>query len=112
MKILGALCAALAITAAERVAAAPQLQLGIQSALTVPLGCQIRSEKVIVITNTTGAAIANTNISYDAVRKPDGKHYGATKKVTFLAVGGILQTGGVQSFSCTAWFKRVPLLMR
>jgi hypothetical protein len=112
MKAFGLLCGALVALAAEAAGAAPPVQFGIQSALTVPLGCQIRDEKVIVITNTTGAAIANTNISYDAVRKPDGKHYGATKKVTFLAAGGILQTGGMQSFSCTAWFKRVPLLMQ
>ena len=111
MKTFALFCAVGTLLASQG-ASAQQVQFGIQSALTVPLGCQIQIEKLIVITNTTGAAITNTNISYDAIRKPDGKHYGATKKVTFLPAGGILQVGGDRSFSCTAWFRRAPLLMR
>lgn len=79
--------------------------------LTVPLGCHIAEGKVIVITNsTTGTIGAGTKMGYDAVRNPDGRHYGKTFAGPQLAPGASFQIGAQQSASCTAWYVRQPLM--
>ena len=78
---------------------------------TVALSCRVENEKVLVITNTSGGALtAGTAITYDAVRKPDGVHYGRVFQTGALATGGLVRVGAMPSFSCTAWFRRTPLL--
>jgi len=79
---------------------------------TVALSCHISQGKVIVITNSTTATIAaGTKITYDAIRTPDGAHYGKTIGGPLLPPGASFQMGAQQSSSCTAWYHR-PLLMR
>ena len=80
--------------------------------LTAPLGCHIAEGKVIVITNSTAGTIdAGTKMGYDAVRSPDGHHYGKTFAGPQLAPGASFQIGAQQSTSCTAWYDR-PRLMK
>jgi hypothetical protein len=84
--------------------------LGGLSPLTVALGCRVENEKVLVITNTSAGPIAaGAAITYDAIRKPDHAHYDRVFQIgSVLAPGGAVRVGAVQSFSCTAWFRRVP----
>jgi len=83
------------------------------SALRVPLACSVQQQKVIVITNTTGATLAaGTLITFDAVRLPDGHHYAETNASPLLPPGAYLQVGGWPSTSCTAWYTRRPLLLQ
>ena len=75
------------------------------------LGCQVQNEKLLAITNTTGAVIsAGTNITYDAIRKADQAHYGRTISTGGMAPGAVLKIGVLPSSSCTAWFMR-PAVM-
>ena len=81
------------------------------TAFRVWLTCQVQNEKVLAITNTSGATIsAGTRITYDAIRKPDQAHYGRTISTAGMTPGGVLQIGAVPSFSCTAWFVRLPVM--
>jgi hypothetical protein len=109
MRVVAALGVGLLLTSA-----APSLaQLGGAGliASNVALGCRVQDEKVLVITNTTGATIASgTPITFDTVRKPDRAHFGRTFQTNALLPGSSVRISGFPSFSCTAWFKRTPVL--
>jgi hypothetical protein len=80
-------------------------------ASNVALGCRVQGETVLVITNTTGGIIAaRTPITFDTVRKPDRTHFGRTFQTNALPPGSSVRISGFPSFSCTAWFKRAPVL--
>jgi len=79
--------------------------------LSVSLGCRIANGKVVVITNSTAGTIgAGTKMGYDAVRSPDGHHYGKTFAGPQLAPGASFQIGVQQSTSCTAWYTTRPVM--
>ena len=103
----GILAVAMACAAVAGFAdAASALERPLEAAmLRTYLGCTVMNEKVLVITNTSGAAIVGKAITYDAERKPDHLHYGRTLTVGTLAAGGILQLGTQPTFSCVAWTK-------
>ncbi len=79
----------------------------------VNLPCQIRNEKVVVITNNTGHPIdaSRTPFSYEAIGKYDQKHWCQTFTGGTLAPGSETQIGAQPFSSCTAWYKP-PLLMQ
>ena len=78
----------------------------------VAIGCGIQNEKVLVITNTTGAPIAaGTRLSWDAVLKPNQRHQaGSLMLGVALQPDGVVKVGLAPASSCTAWFVR-PLLL-
>ena len=79
--------------------------------IRVPLGCMMVDQKMIVITNTSGATIsAGTAITYDAERTSDGIHYGKTFTSDELPAGASVQRPGSPSTSCAAWFIRPMVL--
>ncbi len=79
--------------------------------LRTPLQCQIVSEKVLQITNSTGRAVsAGTQIYYDVVRKPDHAHMPGSFVTSGLAPAAVVRRGLYPSYSCTAWFRK-PLVM-
>ena len=99
------------IAAAIGPASAGKFMPPVETALNVALGCQIVNHKELTITNTTGAAIAaGTRISYSYVRDPDRKSFSGSLSGGQIAPGQVVKKGIVPAFSCSAWFRRQPVM--
>ena len=110
-RAIAAAFALVIVAAAGEVRAAQRLNNNLFS-LNVQLGCRIVNSKVIEITNTTNGTIAaGTRITYDAIRRGNGLHYGETVNSPQLARGAGFQRGGSDSISCTAWYRQQPTIL-
>ncbi|MBN8996150.1 MAG: hypothetical protein J0H94_13065 [Rhizobiales bacterium] len=98
------------MAAAMAPAAAAKFIVQVPTALDVPLGCRIESQKVLAVTNISGGSIpAGTHIGYSFQRNPD--HAVITGYVSggTIAPGQVIRKGIVPAYSCKAWFRKQPV---
>lgn len=103
--------ACLALLSVPLVPAAAKVTLPVESALNVPLGCQIQQMKVLAVTNTSGGAIsAGTRINYSYQRYPDHAERTGYLAGGTIAAGQVIKRGIEPAYSCKAWFRRAPVM--
>jgi hypothetical protein len=103
------LALSIAVLATAPGAVAAKITVPVETALNVPLGCQIVQSKVMAVTNTTGHGIsAGTRIAYSFVRYPDHAALQGSFATSALAPGQVLKIGLQPAYSCKAWYRRPP----
>jgi hypothetical protein len=110
---LAGLCAGAALLAGASGAAAQLFREPLREVVAdrVHLGCAIELEKVVLVTNTTAGTIpAGTEIFINSVIVPTRENRTISVRTAALSPGESFREGLWQSYSCTAWFRRVPMM--